>query len=151
MAMETSVRQKIVRSHDFLKFKKKRIAELRSSKTDNPYIQCVKDEHGRIKGSGPSFKDYYSVRHPEYLRMESEYTINKMEACVEREYIVKNCDEHTDKSYICEGTGFTVSGPGQESQTAPEAINSLRKSKRPLMRPSNNNYIIENAIRSIGN
>lgn len=105
-----SIRDQVVQSEEFLEFKRQRFTELRQSKTDNTYIQCLRDEHQRITPPRPSFSDYYSVRHPEYIFRESKYIINKTEACIEHHYFSSRCDAHHDSSLDCDGNVFSTIG-----------------------------------------
>jgi|GEM_PF-4018315 len=141
-AFEDAVRKQVVKSDSFNEFKRMRMKELWGSKTDNPYIQCLRDEHARIPSPSPSFSDYHSVRHPIYISYEALYTINKAEACVEYEYESTKCELNRQLGYICDGKVYERNGFGETEPTPESAINQENSIKDALQ-----NILIEDAIK----
>lgn len=135
-------RNEIIRSEDFLEFKRQRFQRLRESQTDNTYIQCIKDEHERIPTPRPPFGAYYQIRHQEYSHMERTYIINKTEACIEKAYELERCDAHHDNSIICDGIVYSNTVEGERTTVASPAINNQSAIKDAL-----NSIRIEDAIR----
>lgn len=140
-AFEDAVRRQVVQSEAFLNFKRERMQQLWRSTTDNPYIQCLRDEHARIPAPRPSFSDYHSVRHPIYVSMEAMHTINKAEACVEHEYESTRCSLNDNRDYVCDRTVFERNGFGETEPTAERAINTDSAVKDAL-----NRIIIDEAV-----
>ena len=100
LSFEDAVRRQVIQSEAFLDFKRDRMQQLWRSTTDNPYIQCLRDEHARIPAPRPTFSDYYSVRHPIYVSLEATHIINKAEACVEHEYELTRCKLKIEITYV---------------------------------------------------